>query len=208
MKRGTDSFVPNPVLGGLVGVFPLAVAANSLMNGLVLGIGSAFCSAMLASLLPALRAVAPERLRAPLSLGIAAALALLYTDIVLALAPVVAAGLGVYLPLLAVNCMSLHILRSGPAAQGRYGSAASRMGIVFREAFGYLLVALLVGALRELAGSGSLVLPAVLSVGAGIQLTAEPPLRFLVSPAGGFILIGCGVALYRVLLRGAGRRIP
>ncbi len=208
MKTGKDPFVPNPILGGLVGVFPLAAAAYSLANGLVLGLGAALCSIALASLMPALRAIAPDRLRAPLSLGISAALALLYSDLIALVAPVTGIGLGVYLPLLAVNSMSMHILRGGHTPLLKEDSATSRMIIVLREAMGFFLVALLIGAVREAAGFGTLVFPAVFANGARLVLTKGAPLLLLASPAGGFILIGCSVALYRVILRKAARRIP
>ena len=207
MKTSKDPFVPNPILGGSFGVFLLAAAAHNLSNGFFVGLGVAVSSIILSSLLPAVRAVAPERLRAPIALSFAAALALLYANLVTTLAPSTAAGLGVYLPLLAVNCLNLHVLRNLQLPPLRGEPMATRFGTVVRQASAYLLIALVIGGIREAAGQGSLVIPAIFAGGGKILLTEEAPMQILASPAGGLVLIGCAAALYRFFLRRTGRRI-
>ncbi|HOX32807.1 MAG TPA: Rnf-Nqr domain containing protein [Spirochaetales bacterium] len=211
MREDAAPFTPNPVLAGLFGLGPLAVAARSLPEGLLLGLGAAFCALALGLAAPPLRRQLPERFRASASLILATAFAILYGQLIEAYFPVSAEGLGIYLPLLAVNCLSLQAIRQGarqgPRPSGPAAEAPLRYGIIARGAGGYLAVAILLGALRELIGLGSLSLPGLGQNRLILLLSEEPPLRLIAAPAGGFILIGFLTALYRAALRASGRRI-
>lgn len=200
-------FTPNPVLGGLLGLGPLAAAARSLSEGLVLGLGAALCALILGAAIPPLRRQLPERFRAPASLLLAAALALLYGLAIEAYFPVSAAGLGIYLSLLAVNCLSLQAIRLSARQSDRKIDSPVRYGIVARGAGSYFLVACFLGAIRELLGLGTLSLPGIGPDHVLLVISSEAPLRILATPAGGFLLLGFMTALYRAALRSRGRRI-
>lgn len=209
MSERRAPFVPNPVLGGLLGICPLVAAANTLANGLVLGVGAALSVALLALALPSIYAFVPDRLRAPSSLALSAAFALLIGTAVEAFSPVTARGLGVYLPLLAVNCVSLQALRRGPP-NSDHGNldGARRIGnaSLLVEALGYAAAATLIGALRELAGAGTLSFPLPAGQSFLLSLADESPAPLFAAPAGGFILLGSLAALYRIATRGRGRK--
>ncbi|MDA8424502.1 MAG: hypothetical protein M0Z80_00055 [Treponema sp.] len=203
MNEQRHPYVPNPVLSGLLGVFPLVAAANSLMNGFVLGVGVAVSSLVLALLMPFLQSFVPDRLRTPSSLALSAALALLIGAGVEAFSPAAARYLGVYIPLLAVNCLSLQTLRHYPQAMdgegrvfaGQYGTGISSL---LKEALGYIAAAILIGAFRELVGSGTLNFAGPGAQLFSFSLTDGAPARLFAAPAGGFIVLGCAVALYRI----------
>jgi Na+-translocating ferredoxin:NAD+ oxidoreductase RnfE subunit len=208
MSDRSRPFVPNPVLGGLIGAGPLVAAARSFSDGLVLGVGAALSALALEATLPALKREIPERFRAPASIALSASLAIVYGLAIEAYLPVVETGLWIYLPLLAVNGLSLHAIRMS-SAQGESGIAGrGRFGTIFREALGYLLVACFMGAFREACGLGTLTLPGFGSVAIRMVIADRPPLRLLAAPAGGFIALGLLTALYRGALRARGRRIP
>lgn len=206
MKDSQDGFVPNPVLTGLVGVCPLIAASRSLAEGIVYGLGAAFCATALGAIAPALKDRLPDRLRAPSTLCLSAFFALCYAFAVELYSPVIAAGLWLYLPLLAVSGLSLSVLRRA-AAKGRYGmDGRSRFWDAALESLAFFLTAAFVGGVRELAGLGTLSLPARDMAQARIEAFGFAPLRLMVSPAGGFILLGFAVAGRRAIVGAARRR--
>ncbi len=211
MNKQRRPFIPNPVLGGLLGICPLAAAANSLVNGCVLGLGAAVSAVVIGLAMPFLQSFVPDRLRTPCSLTLSAAIALLIGAGVEAFSPSTARGLGVYITLLTVNCLSLQALRHNPFALDREGRIfGSQYGLgrttLLKESFGYIGVAVLIGALREALGAGTLSFS-----GPGVQwfflsLSDDSPARLFSAPAGGFILLGCLTALYRIATGGRGRK--
>jgi Na+-translocating ferredoxin:NAD+ oxidoreductase subunit E len=201
-----ESFVPNPILAGLVGLCPLAVASKSLAEGAAYGLGAALCSLFLGIVVPPLRDFLPDRLQAPVSLALSAALALIYGFCLRLYSPAIAAALWIYVPLLAASGLSLVALRQS-SLQGRSGpDGQSRLAVIALQALLFLLSSTFVGALREAAGLGILTLPTPGASLSRVLLSDFAPLRILVSPAGGFMLLGFLAALYRVTLRASGRK--
>lgn len=201
MEKQRDPFVPNPIAGGLLGLCPLVAAADSLADGVAVGLGAALSALALGALVPLIKRSLPRRLRSPVAFVVAASVAALYSLGVEAYSPILASGLGLFLPLTAVNCIVIASLRHSLRDEG------SPFPWLLPTAAGYLLVAVLLAALREALGMGCLSLPSPGSPEV-LAFAERPPLRLLVSPAGGFILLGCFAALYRFLLRISGRRIP
>jgi electron transport complex protein RnfE len=201
-----EGFVPNPVLAGLMGICPLIAASRSLAEGAIYGLGTAICAIALGAIAPPLRATVADRLQAPATLAISAAVSTLFAFCVRAYSPAIAAGLWIYLPLLSVSGLSLYALRR-TSLPGRYGPDASlRFATLSLESILFFLTAAFVGGLREFIGLGSLTLPTPGPSPLRIDAIAFPPMRLLVSPAGGFMLLGLLVAVYRALAR-SGRRL-
>lgn len=201
MEARRDAFIPDPVLGGLLGLCPLVAAADTLADGVILGLGASLSAAILGAGLPAFREFIPDRLRAPLALGLAAFLAALFGLAAEAYSPALAAGLGLYLPLIAVNCVTLAALRRG------IRSEELKPGLL-RSSLSYLLAAVLISALREAVGLGRLTLPTPGPSPYTLVFFDEAPFRLLAAPAGGFLILGCLAAAYRFALRALGRRLP
>jgi Na+-translocating ferredoxin:NAD+ oxidoreductase subunit E len=201
-----ESFVPNPVLSGLVGICPLIAAARSFAEGAMYGLGTAFCALALGAIIPPLKDRLPDRLRAPATLCLSAFLALCYAFALRMYSPTIASGLWMYLPLLAVSGLSLTVIRR-TSSKGRFGpDGRSRLVDIAVESLLFLLTASIVGGLRELIGLGTLSLPTQGPSPARIVVTECVPLRILVSPAGGFIFLGFIVAAYRMIIRATRRR--
>jgi Na+-translocating ferredoxin:NAD+ oxidoreductase subunit E len=206
MSDSQEAFVPNPVLSGLIGACPLVAAAKSLSEGIVYGLGAAVCALALGALVPVIRERMPDRLRAPATLCLSAFFAVCYASALRLYSPVLAASLWIYAPLLAVSGLSLSVMRRG-SSRGRFrADGRSRFLDIALESLFFMVTAAFIGGLRELIGMGTLSLP---SLGAGpafVSITDFPPLRMLVSPAGGFILLGFLVAAYRSAVRASRRR--
>lgn len=206
MSEPRGSFVPNPILAGLVGVCPLVAASRSLAEGTVYGLGAALCALALGAFVPPTRAVMAERLQAPATLALSVALALAYQACVKIYSPAIAAGLWIYLPLISVSGLSLPTIRRCSSTARIGPDGRSRLGGIALEALMFLVTAAFIGAAREAIGLGSLTLPGPGLAPARIYLLDAAPLKLLASPAGGFILLGLIVAAYRALARSVGRR--
>ncbi len=203
-----ERFVPNPIFAGLVGICPLVAASRSLAEGIVYGLGAALCALLLGAVVPATRAIIADRLQAPATIALSAAAALAYASCARAYSPPIAAGLWIYLPLLAVSGLSLSTLRRSSTPEGLGPDGSSRFAQVALEALMFLLTAAFVGGFREILGLGTLTLPTPGISPARLELVDFAPARMLVSPAGGFILLGFLVAAYRGMVRARGRSQP
>lgn len=208
MSDRREGFVPNPILAGLVGICPLIAVSRSLAEGVVYGLGAGLCALALGAFVPPARGIVPERLQAPASLTLSAALALGYGFLVRAYSASIAAGLWIYLPLLAVGGLSLSALRRGSSGDRMGPDGRSRFGAIALEALLFLLTAAFVGGAREILGLGTLTLPTPGIVPARVVAVDFAPLPILVSPTGGFILLAFLVAAYRAAVRAGARRQP
>jgi Na+-translocating ferredoxin:NAD+ oxidoreductase subunit E len=198
---GREGFVPNPVLAGLVGVCPLVAAATNLASGFSYGLGAALCAIALGVIVPPARIILPDRLQAPATLALSAALALLFGFCLRIYSPVIASSLWIYLPLIAVSGLSLKSLRLS-SLSSRFGpDGRSRLATISIEAFMFLLTSTFIGGARELFGLGILTLPSSGLSLSSVTVVNIEPLRMLVSPAGGFMLLGFLVAAYRAVYR-------
>ena len=206
MSFKKEGFVPNPILAGLIGICPLVVAAKSLAEGAAYGLGAALCAFLLGLLIPPARVFLPDRLQAPASLALSAALALIYGFCLEMYSSALAAGLWIYLPLLAASGLSLVALRLSSSASRSGPDGQSRLAVIALQSAWFLVTSACVGAARELLGLGTLTIPTPGPSLSRIAVADFAPLRILVSPAGGFILLGFLVALYRVTLRASGRK--
>jgi electron transport complex protein RnfE len=208
MNEGREGFVPNPILSGLVGICPLIVVSRSLAEGAVYGLGAALCALTLGAVVPPIRAMIADRLHAPATLALSAALAIAYGFCVRAYSSTICTGLWIYLPLIAVSGLSLSTLRRSSFVD-RFGpDGRSRFADVAFEALMFLLTAAFVGGAREIIGLGTLTLPTPGIEPARLMVSGFAPLRILVSPAGGFVFLGFFVAVYRAVTRAGGRRQP
>lgn len=206
MSIEKEGFVPNPILAGLIGICPIVAAAKSLAEGVAYGLGAALCAILLGLLIPPARSFLPDRLQAPASLALSAALALLYGFCLGIYSPALAAGLWIYLPLLAASGLSLVALRLSSFSSRSGPDGQSRLLVISLQSGWFLITSAFVGALREILGLGTLTIPTPGISLSRIAVMDCAPLRMLVSPAGGFILLGFLVALYRVTLRASGRK--
>jgi Na+-translocating ferredoxin:NAD+ oxidoreductase subunit E len=208
MSEGREGFVPNPILAGLLGICPLIAVSKSLAEGVVYGLGAALCALTLGAIVPPSRAILADRLQNPAMLVLSSALALAYGFCVRFYSSAIAAGLWIYLPLLAVSGLSLSTIRRR-STYDRYGpDGRSRLVVIAIESLMFLLTAAFVGGLREIVGLGTLTLPTPGIAQTRIIVTDFAILRILVSPAGGFILLGFLVAAYRAMVRAGGRGQP
>lgn len=187
----------NPVLVQLLGMCSALAITTSLFNGLGMGISVTIiliCSNMLIS---ALRKVIPSQIRIAAYIVIIAAFVTIVDLLLQAYLPDLAENLGVFIPLIVVNCI---ILGRAEAFASKNGVLASALDGLF-QGIGYTMALVIMCVIRELLGSGTFG-GGLLNGGEGIRIIpAGYPAMQLVLPVGGFLTLGFVIAGYQWLSR-------
>lgn len=183
----------NPSLRLVLGTCPTLAVTTLALNGLGMGLSATFvlvCSGMAVS---ALRNVIPGKVRLPAYITIIAAFVTVLIMLVQAYLPALDESLGVYLPLIVVNCIILGRAEMYASKHDILDSALDGLGM----GLGFTLTLVLMGAVREVLGSGTL-------FGLDLHIPLEPMIVF-VTPAGGFFVFGTLMALVALAENRAGQ---
>jgi electron transport complex protein RnfE len=196
MKRA--GFTPNPVLVSFMGLCPLVGVTGNFASGAIMALLTALAVLGLDIFWTYGRRFVPQRLALVSQLAFAAFFALLAGVAVTAYSPPLALDLGIYLPLLMVNCLLLHEIRKSIT-----GEARSHASILVTILW-YLSIALALSFVRESLGGGTITLPTPGLEPAVLRLFSAPPLPMLVSPAGGFMALAAFAIAQRILMAPSG----
>lgn len=182
----------NPVLVLMIGLCPLLAVSNN--AGDALGMGAAASFVLVASnlLVSLLRRLIPPAVRIPVFIVIIATFVTLVDLLMHAYRPGLYKNLGVFVPLIVVNCIILGRAEGFAYHNGTLRSLLDGLGM----GLGFTLAITLLGALREILGNGTVTLfdAELLNLGDGYA----PALVFLLPP-GGFLAIGFLMALKQKL---------
>lgn len=189
----------NPVLVQLLGMCSVLAITTSLFNGIGMGVSVTIiliCSNMLIS---ALRKVIPSQIRIAAYIVIIAGFVTVVDLLLQAFLPALAESLGVFIPLIVVNCI---ILGRAEAFASKNGVVASALDGLF-QGIGYTMALVIMCVIRELLGSGTFG-GGILNGGEGIRIIPEGyPAMQMVMPVGGFLTLGFVIAGYQWLTRRA-----
>jgi len=177
----------NPTFVLLLGMCPTLGTTSSAMNGMSMGLATMFvliCSNMAIS---ALKNVIPDMVRIPGYIVVIATFVTVVQMCMEAFVPALYASLGLFIPLIVVNCIVLGRAEAFAAKNGVVASAFDGIGI----GLGFTIALTLLGAIRELLGTGKL-----------FNLTMMPEqfgsLIFVLAP-GAFIALGFLIAIVNKL---------
>ena len=178
----------NPLFVLVLGTCPALAVTTSAFNGLGMGIAFTFVLIMSNVVISALRKVIPDSVRIPAYITIIASLVTIVEFLLKAYTPELDQSLGIFIPLITVNCI---ILGRAEAFANRNGLMASIMDAI-GMGLGFTLALLLMGGLREVFGFGTF-------FGINMPWISEGGLRpigIFALPAGGFAIYGVLVALF------------
>ena len=175
----------NPVFVMLLGLCPALAVTNSAINAIAMGAATTFVLVGSSLLVSSLRSVIPKQVRITLFIIIIATFVTVADYTLKALAPGVHKELGAFIALIVVNCM---ILGRQEAFAARNPSGLSVMDALGMSA-GFTLALLMLGSIREILGSGSLL---------GIDLFGPSfePWVIMILPPGGFLTLGVMLASF------------
>ena len=179
----------NPVFALVLGMCPTLATTTSAINGMSMGLATTFvliCSNVVISLL---KNLIPDKVRIPAFIVVIATFVTMVQLLIQAYVPVVYDKLGLFIPLIVVNCIVLGRAEAFAAKNTVGLSALDGLGM----GLGFSLALTLIGAVRELLGTGSLF---------GMNLYSETygMLIFVLAP-GAFIVLGYLMAIVQKLLK-------
>jgi len=187
----------NPVTVQLLGMCSTLAITTSLFNGLGMGLAVTvilICSNVLIS---ALRKVIPSQIRIAAYIVIIAGFVTIVDLLLQAYLQALSESLGVFIPLIVVNCI---ILGRAEAFASKNGVLASALDGLC-QGFGYTVALVIVCVIRELLGSGTFG-GGILNGGEGIRIIPEGfPAMQMVMPVGGFLVLGFVIAGSQWLMR-------
>ena len=180
----------NPVTVQLLGMCSTLAITTSLFNGIGMGLAVTIILICSNVLISALRKVIPNQIRIAAYITIIAGFVTIVDLVLQAFLPDLAASLGVFIPLIVVNCIVLGRAEAFASKNGVLASAVDGLC----QGVGYTVALVIVCVLRELLGNGTFG-GGLLNGGEGIRIIPEGyPAMQLVMPVGGFLVLGFVIA--------------
>ena len=178
----------NPVLVLLLGTCPTLAITTMAVNGLGMGAATTFVLFFSNVIIAAIKNIVPDKVRIPCYIIVIASLVTILQLLLQAYVPTLYDALGIYLPLITVNCIILGRAEAFAAKNSILDSGLDGLGM----GVGFTLALFLIGSIREILGAGSWM---------GITLTANlfDPMVIFLLPPGGFFIFGIVVALAKRL---------
>lgn len=186
----------NPTFVQLLGMCPTLATTTSVKNGVGMGLSATAVLILSNMLISMLRKIIPEKVRIAAYIVIIAAFVTIVEMCLNAYLPEIAEQLGIFIPLIVVNCIILARAEAFASKNGVIPSILDGAGM----GLGFTAALALISAVREFLGSGTIL---------GIKIYGETitPMAIFSMPPGGFITLGCLIALinYIVTKRKAGK---
>ncbi len=179
-------FRENPILIIMLGLCATLACSTSATDAL--GMGAAFSFVMVCSniVISLVRKITPNQICIPVFITVISTFVTVVDYVMKAYMPSLSASLGVFVPLIVVNCI---VMGRAEAFASKNGVAASLMDGIGMS-IGFTVVITLIGAIRELLGTGSL-------FGQPIFGASYPQLLIFILPPGAFLVIGFLMALQK-----------
>ena len=180
----------NPVTVQLLGMCSTLAITTSLFNGIGMGLAVTIITICSNILISALRKVIPSQIRIAAYITIIAGFVTVVDLLLKAFIPALSESLGVFIPLIVVNCMVLGRAEAFASKNGVLASAVDGLC----QGIGYTVALVIVCVIRELLGSGTFG-GGLLNGGEGIRIIPEGiPAMQMVMPVGGFLVLGFVIA--------------
>ena len=187
----------NPVFVQLLGMCSTLAITTSMFNGLGMGLSVTIILICSNVLISALRKIIPNEIRIAAYIVIIAGFVTIVDLLLQAFLPDLANSLGVFIPLIVVNCI---ILGRAEAYASKNTVLASLMDGLF-QGIGYTVALVVMCVIRELLGSGTFG-AGVLNGGEGFRIIEEGyPAMQMVMPVGGFLTLGFVIAGFQHYMR-------
>ena len=187
----------NPVLVQLLGMCSVLAITTSLFNGIGMGLSVTIILICSNVLISALRKVIPSQIRIAAYIVIIAGFVTIVDLVLQAFLPALSESLGMFIPLIVVNCI---ILGRAEAFASKNTVLASALDGLF-QGIGYTVALVIMCVIRELLGSGTFG-AGVLNGGEGIVIISEGyPAMQMVMPVGGFLTLGFVIAGFQWYMR-------
>ncbi|MBQ2417044.1 MAG: electron transport complex subunit E [Alistipes sp.] len=179
----------NPTFVLVLGMCPTLGTTTSAINGLGMGVATMAVLILSNMFIAMIKNLIPDKVRIPAFIVVIASFVTVVDMLMQAFVPSLYASLGVFIPLIVVNCIILGRAEAFASKNGVFDSALDGVGI----GLGFTLSLTTIGAVREILGSGAIF---GLSLGIGDYM----PLVFVLAP-GAFLVLGFLMVLFNKYLK-------
>ena len=179
----------NPTFVLVLGMCPTLGTTTSAINGLGMCVATMAVLIMSNMVISLIKNVIPDKVRIPAFIVVIASFVTVIDMLMQAYVPSLYASLGVFIPLIVVNCIILGRAEAFASKNGILDSALDGIGI----GLGFTLSLTAIGAVRELLGSGAI-------FGLSLGVADYMPLVFVLAP-GGFLVLGFLMVLFNKFLK-------
>ena len=171
--------IENPVLRLVLGTCPTLATTTSVRSALGMGLAASIVLVCSNIVISALRKVIPSKVRIPAYIVVIASFVTIVQMLVKAFTPELDEQLGVFLPLIVVNCIILGRAEAFAGKNPVLASAVDGLGM----GIGFTAALFLMGTVREVLGAGSF-------LGLSIPVLSQNPMLIFILPPGGFFVFG------------------
>ena len=198
----------NPVLVQVLGMCSTMAITTTLFNGLGMGVSVLIILTLSNILIAALRKIIPNNIRIACFIVVIAGFVTIVDLMLQAFIPALSKSLGLFIPLIVVNCI---ILGRAEAFSYKNTIAASTLDGIF-QGLGYTIILVIMCVIREFLGAGT-IMGGLLEIGengqlvfglgtaAGIRILPEAfPALGMILPVGGFLTLACLIAAMQYIL--------
>lgn len=198
-KQNKEAFIKplngdNPILVQVLGICSALAVTSQLKPAIVMGLAVTIITAFSNVIISIIRNTIPQRIRIIVQLVVVAALVTIVSQVLKAFAYDVSVQLSVYVGLIITNCILMGRLEAFAMMNKPWPSFLDGVG----NGLGYALILVIMGAVREFLGRGSLL---------GFQLIPEEAYDFgyvnngmMTMPAMALILVGCVIWVHRAYI--------
>ena len=179
----------NPTFVLVLGMCPTLGTTTSAINGLGMGVATMAVLIMSNVVIAMIKNLIPDKVRSPAFIVVIASFVTVIEMLMQAYVPSLYAALGVFIPLIVVNCIILGRAEAFASKNGVLDSALDGVGI----GLGFTLSLTVIGAVREILGSGSI-------FGLSLGISDYMPLVFVLAP-GAFLVLGFLMVLFNKYLK-------
>ena len=172
----------NPVFILMLGMCPTLAVTTSAINGLGMGLSSLVVLAVSNVVISLLRTIIPDEVRLPAFIVVVASFVTVVELLMEAYIPSLYAALGIYIPLIVVNCIILGRAEAYASKNPPIVSLFDGIGM----GLGFTVALTIIGAIRELLGNGSIF---------GLEIPGYEPMAFFVRAPGAFLVLAVLVAI-------------
>ena len=179
----------NPTFRMVLGMCPTLAITTAVSNGIGMGLATTFVLVFSNLVISLLRKAIPDEIRIPAFIVVIATFVTIVQLFVKAFVPALDAALGVFIPLIVVNCIIFGRAEAFAFKNKPIPAVVDGLGM----GMGFTIAITMICAVRELFGAGTL-------LGVQVMPAGYLPMDLLVKPAGGFIVLGLMMALMNKLL--------
>jgi len=174
----------NPTLIMVLGLCPALAVTTSAINGIGMGLATTFVMTCSNTMISALRKVIPNQVRIPVYIVLIATFTSIVDLLIQGFVPMLAESLGLFIPLIAVNCIVFARVESFAGKNKVFDSTLDGLGM----GIGFTFALFLIGAIREILGSGSIF---------DYQFMGNSEILIFVLAPGAFFVMGFIIAAIR-----------